>query len=154
MSMPYNNVLDLSIAFFGCTVQEDLYPAIEAADVTRFEAWRDAYQEFASTSRLKSRNLESGEIRPYFHTRSRWLPWSRGGFDFKGETFALADEIKHRLLYSHSLALDDELGLRLDGCIAKLNLGEDGLEARASLLGYANLLLHLAPCSERTSCAW
>jgi hypothetical protein len=68
-----------------------------------------------------------------------------GGVDFKGETFALADEIKHRLLYSHSLALDDELGLRLYAYIAKLRLSEDGLEARASLLSYANLLLHLAP---------
>jgi hypothetical protein len=145
MSMPHNNVLDFSIAFFGCNVQEDLYSAIEAADASRLEAWMDAYEEFASTSRLKSRNLESGEIRPYFHTQSRWLPWARGGFDFKGETFALADEIKHRLLYSHSLALDDELGSRLDACIAKLHLGEDEFEARASLLAYANLLLHLAP---------
>lgn len=145
MSMSHNNVLDFSIAFFGCTVEEDLYPAIAAADVTRLEAWLDGYREFASTSRLKSRNLEPGEIRPYFHTQSRWLPWARGGLDFEGETFALADEIKHRLLYSHSLAVDDELGLRLAVCIAKLKQSQYGLEARASLLDYANLLLHLAP---------
>jgi hypothetical protein len=145
MSAPHHNVLDFSVAFFGCAEEQDLLQAIAAADVRRLEAWLDGYGDFASTTRLKSRDLEPGEIRPYFQTRTRWLPWTRGGLDSKAETFAFADEIKHRLLYSHSLAIDDELGRRLDDCIRKLKVYPDAHGSRDPLVAYANLLLHVAP---------
>src|SRR5579862_4504298 len=125
MSTQYQNSLELSLAFFNCTSPPDLYSAVNDASPEVLEKWLDDYREFASAARLTSPALKEGELRPYCHNDSRWMPWSTGGLDSRGDSWKFVDGIKHRLLYSDSIAIDDSLGPCLADTVRRLKIGED-----------------------------
>src|SRR5580704_5208813 len=114
-----SNILELASAFFGTDQHEDLYAAFGDASPDRLEEFLVLYREFASDGRLKAPPLEEGELRPYLSTTSReyFAPWELGAFDLSNKAFGDAnslwravDQIKHRLLYCHSVAVEDPLG--------------------------------------------
>jgi hypothetical protein len=138
-----NNVLDASLAFFRCDSAQDLYQAVAAADRRRIEGWRDEYRGFASLTRSRAPNLIENELRPYFHEPQRVTQWATAGF-WSDDTWTTVDAIKHRLLYCHSLAVDDHLGDELIDCLGRMT-HTSGIAAKEPLLNDVNLLIHLAP---------
>lgn len=140
----HDNTFDFSLGFFGCGSDEDLYGAVEAASGQRLEDWLVAYRRFAASTRMRAAPLGNDEIRPYFQTESfRYPNWLMSGVDAGADTWTVADQIKHRLLYSHSLAIDDELGMRIAVCLGKMVVSDPN--AKDKLLAYINLLTHFAP---------
>ena len=89
-------------------------------------------------------------LRPYLPYENK-PNWAVGGlqldFDtlkYDGAEWKIADAIKHRLLYCHSIALDDPLGHLLALTTAEIR-SDQGDEGRRALLRFVNLSLHFAP---------
>ena len=86
-----NNVFDFSLAFFGCGTDQDLHGAVASASEELLEGWLDAYRKFASKTRLRAGDLETDELRPYFHTASQNPAWIASGVDMEEELWAAVD---------------------------------------------------------------
>jgi len=140
------NVLDHSLEAFSASNDEDLYRAIENATPPRIETVLEGYRKWAEDSFLSFPALKEGELRPYFVTSSGLASWAQSGlpdleaFDDQNEIWTAVDSIKHRLLYCHSLALDDPMGSLL-----YTHSVRNAESSRARLLNFVNFLLHMAP---------
>lgn len=114
-------MLELACNYFGCSPDQELYAAVRDASPATLSDFREAYHDFASRTRLKALALQPGMLRPYLRTEGRagFQPWLWGGFDLRqilGEpngVWRAVDQIKHRLLYCHSVAVDDPLDVPL-----------------------------------------
>jgi hypothetical protein len=143
------NVLDFLLESFACAQEMDLYDAVCTAPPAKLESVLHEYRNFASGGIVHAPPLSDGEIRPYFATDSLGAaPWADGTFRLEYSTFAspgghqeliwqAVDAIKYRLLYCHSLAVDDLLGDML--FLSEVTPG------RQTLLNYVNFLLHMGP---------
>jgi len=140
------NVLDFALETFSANDEQDLYQVVKHASTERIGSTLDKYRTWASSGVVRAPLLAQGELRPYFVTSSGLVPWARGGIDIKGglqdqtAMWAAVDSIKHRLLYCHSVAIDDAFGELLD----RTSRDETG-DARDRLLNYINFLIHMAP---------
>lgn len=151
-----NNVLDFLLEFYGCAAEEDIVRALPESDDTTLEQLLQAYQAFASSSWQSMDLVPPGELRPFIETSSvdDAPEWARGAFAFglhqlesEESSWQLVDHIKHRLLYCHSVALDDPLWELASLAAAQDRLHKSGVTQGRSgsqaLRNYANLLLHL-----------
>ena len=142
-----SNVLDFALNYFGPATEDELYPALQDAQEPALTQFLEAYRTFAASEAWIPPKLQPSIVRPYLpNTNSR--SWTVGGLQLdytalkkEGAEWKLVDAIKHRLLYCHSLALDDPLGDLLSLVIAKLQLYEDDTGRRA-LMRFINILLH------------
>jgi len=139
-----NNVLDFLLASFACAQEMDLYDAVRTATPAQMESVLNEYRSFASVRTVQAPLLSDGELRPYFTTESDLAPWVNGAFNMWISTFInpegiwqAVDAIKYRLLYCHSLAVDDPLGTMM--------LYYQDNTRREPLLNYVNFLLHMGP---------
>jgi hypothetical protein len=140
------NVLDFALEAFSAPSEEELYPVVQNASAEQIGTVLEQYRVWASTAIVRAPRLAEGELRPYFVTSSGLAAWARGGLDnrngFKDQTeiWAAVDSIKYRLLYCHSVAIDDAFGNLLDR-----NLREKTDDVRNRLLNYVAFLLHMGP---------
>lgn len=146
-----SNVLDFALRFFACTAEDDLYRAVSEADAERLDECLQAYRAFAARGVLHAPPLGEGELRPYFPTQGTHLEaWARGGIDLDRRSLATeekmwlaVDRLKHRLLYCHSVAVDDPLPELLSLAVAQARLGNQGHSGMDALQNYVSLLLHM-----------
>jgi hypothetical protein len=144
------NVLDFSLEHFGPTSEPELYTAVNEAGDVELDRFLEAYRAFATSEKGAPPKLSPSTVRPYLPYIDK-PSWTVGGLqlDFDtlkddGAEWRIADAIKHRLLYCHSIALDDPLGhlLALTTAQIRTNQGDSG---RRALLRFVNLSLHFAP---------
>ena len=149
------NILDLACGFFSCDPDQALYQAVQRSSTETLRKFREAYRAFAEEERIEVPDLKKGELRPYIaspHWNGITPPWMHGGIPFYAEDFdnpdnvwAVVDAIKHRLLYCHSVSLDDPLAN-----IAITNPFLEGDDIyRARLANLASFLVHMRPLIER-----
>ena len=140
------NVLDFALDAFSAPNEDEIYQVVQNASIEQIDSVLDRYRTWAALGIVRAPPLEKGELRPYFVTSSGLAAWARGGLDnrdgFKDHTaiWAAVDSIKHRLLYCHSVAIDDAFGSLL-----YRNSREKTADARDHLLNYISFLLHMAP---------
>jgi hypothetical protein len=154
-----STALELACQFFAANPDEELYVAVKDATAKKLDSFLEMYHEFANASRLKTPVLQPGMLRPYLQTDqfgSRADAWLRGAFDLgvqaledESAVWKVVDEIKHRLLYCHSVAVDDPFGI-IVALARNDNLHPaDVARNKGRLLNYVNLLIHLRPLIER-----
>jgi hypothetical protein len=148
MAVP--NVLDFALAHFGPAAAPELYDAIRDASAPALDDFLTSYRVFAANPDHRPPRLSSEELRPYLpHAQSP--TWTGGGLELDYDTlkhddaeWRLADAVKHRLLYCHSIALDDPLEHLLTLATGEMRTCQ-GSEGRQALLRYVSFLLHMAP---------
>jgi hypothetical protein len=130
--------------------EQELGFAIEDAEPERLEAFLDKYKTDVQASGALVPELKSNELRPYLPS-SGFGAWENGGVQLGPDminervpVFETANEIKHRLLYCHSIALDDQFPLLASRTAADTRSGQKTANEGA-LQDYVGLLLHLAP---------
>lgn len=141
----HDNVLDLTLAHFSPTTEEELYEAVRSATAADLEKFRDAYAAFAATGTTHAPVLKEGELRPYFPSGD--MPdWLQGRFNIDnhaltedGADWRAVDAVKHRLLYCHSVAFDDPMPGVVSLAAAQLRIPQPW---HNGLLNYINFLLH------------
>lgn len=153
LPMASSNILELASGFFGTSEHEDLYAAFRDASRGRLEEFLDLYRKFASAGRLRA-PLEIGQLRPYLPTfrHGMYAPWELGAFQLDSLSFAdgdglwqAVDQIKHRLLYCHSVAIEDPLGSLLAVAASSGPSEFTIAEWRTRLLNFVQFLIHLEP---------
>jgi hypothetical protein len=141
-----DNVLDFALNAFSAPNEEGLYEVVQNASTEQIASVLEQYRTWAAQGIIRAPRLLKGELRPYFVTSSGFAAWAQGGLDnrngFKDQAaiWAAVDSIKHRLLYCHSVAIDDATGWLL-----YRNELEKTDDTRDRLLSYINFLLHMAP---------
>jgi hypothetical protein len=157
---PNDNLTILSLAtdFFGCSPDYELYSAVQDASIVKLRDFYDQYRDFTKNSRLKAPPLEKGTLRPFLQTdrtgvTARWL-W--GAFNMDPAAFAeenapwgVVDALKHRLLYCHSVAVEDPLGIVLRLALNDFLHPIDIERNKQRLLNLINLLIHMRPLIEQ-----
>jgi hypothetical protein len=145
-----HNVLDFSLEHFGPASEPELYSAVNDAGVRELEGFLEAYRVFAGSGEGVFPRLSPSTVRPYLPYVYK-PDWTVGGLQLDFDTlrtddaeWRIADAIKHRLLYCHSIALDDPLGHLLALTTAQIQMGQ-GDSGRRALLRFVNLLLHFGP---------
>lgn len=146
------NVLDCALRFFSCAEEEDLCRMVQEANAAKLEEFLDAYRTFVSNGTLSAPPLGKGELRPYFPTQGHDQPaWLCGGVDFdlralrtSDGMWKAVDVLKHRLLYCHSVAVDDPLPQLVSSAAGENRLGR-GYDSMNALQNYMNFLLHMRP---------
>ena len=133
------NVLDFSLEYFAPANEPELYTAVSNAGESELERFLEEYRAFAT--------LSPSSIRPYI-PYSFQPGWTVGGLQLDSDTlkddgaeWKIADAVKHRLLYCHSIALDDPLGDLLALTTAQMRSNQ-GDSAKRALLRFVNLSLH------------
>jgi hypothetical protein len=151
-------ILDLASRFFNSAPNEELFASIRDASTSKLEEFLDAYRQFASHGQLQAPPLDRSTLRPYLSTdpSSNTAAWLRGAFDMglwelseEDTVWKIVDEIKHRLLYCHSIAVDDPFG-RIILLATTQGLHPSDIDRhKRQLLNFVNLLIHLRPLIER-----
>jgi hypothetical protein len=151
-------ILDLASRFFNSAPNEELFASIRDASTSKLEEFLDAYRQFASHGQLQAPPLDRSTLRPYLSTdpSGNTAAWLRGAFDMglwelseEDAVWKIVDEIKHRLLYCHSIAVDDPFG-RIILLATTQGLHPTDIDRhKRQLLNFVNLLIHLRPLIER-----
>lgn len=143
-----NNSLDFSLQYFGPATEQDLYTVVSEAELPKLEGFLESYRAFARSGAGALPKLSSSILRPYLPYVAK-PNWAVGGLQLdyhtlktEGAEWAIADAIKHRLLYCHSLALDDPLGHLLALTTIEMQTKQSNDSGRIALLQFINLLLH------------
>jgi hypothetical protein len=147
------NFLDIASEFFDCGPDQDLYIAIRDCPVTKLWEFQEAYRVSIVSGMLQVPSLKEGELRPYVASPKGAgviSPWMRGSksldakdFESEESVWAAIDAIKHRLLYCHSVALDNPfMGLLYDlDCPMEVY--------RTQLASFMSFLVHIRPLLEQ-----
>lgn len=148
------NVLDFLLEFFHCADELDLPGALSGADPEKLTELLDA--DFLKAGWKFVPPLPEGHVRPFLETSGVFqeATWLRGGLPFnvhdlqdEDSAFKFVDSIKHRLLYCHSLAVDDTLREMASQAAAQKRLTRNGVPqgetGAVALANYAVVLLHM-----------
>jgi hypothetical protein len=151
--------LQLACDFFSASPDEELYEAVQKSTCKRLNDFLEHYRKYAASALSNLPSLESGMLRPYLRTdttTSGTAPWLWGAFGLGGNDMKEADsvwkavdEIKHRLLYCHSVAVEDPFGIILALASSEVFHPKDLERHKAVLLNFINLLIHMRPLIER-----
>jgi hypothetical protein len=148
------NIIRLACDFFGCQPDSDLFDAFRKANDESLTDLLQQYRAHASGERLSAPDLANGELRPYLPTAETMTSHTMGHLRLEASTFQdmgkvwnAIDAIKHRLLYCHSVAIDECFGEIVHDAIHRKTYNE-GINHREVLLNYVNFILHLKPLIE------
>ncbi len=144
-----SNVLDFALDYFGPQDESGLYAAVSVSTPTQLEEFVEEYRCRVSNGLLQPPELKNSELRPYLHTNHDLPAWAKGGLQLDLEAFETSekmwrtvDAIKHRLLYCHSVALNDPLSDLATLAAAQMRQSQPG-RGMTALLNYVQLLIHM-----------
>ena len=105
-----NNSLDFSLQYFGPSTEQGLYAVVNEAELPKLEGFLEAYRAFVRSGAGALPKMASSTLRPYLPYVDK-PDWAVGGLQLDyhtlktdGAEWAIADAIKHRLLYCQELS--------------------------------------------------
>ncbi len=145
------DALQFLLAKLAVRNEEDVYRAVEAADLHKLEELREAYGEHVETYPLKLPPRQAKQYRPYLPNDQTLPSWALKGIPLDANSLSksegiweASDAIHHHLLFCDSIVVDDLLGPLLSSEIAKQKTYGQATD-KGALLSYVQFLLNMRP---------
>ncbi len=136
---------------FGMELSPDLIEKVRTASRIELADLSESYRKWEKEYEFEAPDRKQNELRPYFPANHNYVNWAVGGIAIRSSNFRdqngiwqIVDNLTQRLLYCHSVAIDDPGAYFLD--VFRTDTLDQLFErCKQELINYLAFLYHLRP---------